>query len=706
MAPTNSEAQAPAEAAPHAGAIRNVGICAHIDAGKTTLTERILRVTGVERHMGRVDEGTSVMDWMAEERERGITITAAATRVRWAGAEINLVDTPGHVDFTVEVERCMRVLDGAVLVLDGTKGVEPQTETVWRQVSARGLPAIAFANKCERPGADVLGCAASVLERLGARAVTVAYPIGGGDTGEPLTGVVDLVHMKAFGLSRESGRVEMEVPPSVADEVGVLRAELVDALGDHDEVLFGMICEGREPTGTELERSLRTLTLARAIVPVFCGAALSGHGVPLLLDGVARLLPSPLQARVPEAFHKDTGDPYRGALPNPLALSFKVHSKVRRGVRNDLTFVRIYRGTVEVGTRLWNDRVGATEEVQSVLRIHASDVEHIGRASAGDIVALGGLKVTGTGDTLAAEGSEIRLEPPRVPTPVLGFLVEPRRDDERSVLGEALEQLAREDPSLRVVEDRASGQWLVEGMGELHLDIAIARLASEFGVEPRTGPPRVAYRESVRVEGVGEGRVDRVFGEDRASVVVSLRLEPQSAPGASVELAEDVRRGPNEAPFDAEVWGAIRAALRAEAMSGPLEGHPISGVLIRLTRAERLDGEGHEVAWTQAAVAALREALKRVVVAGGMLPLEPWMSFVVDTPVDVSSGVIGDLNSRHANMEEIISTGADSRRVTGTAPLRTLIGYSTELRSLSKGRATFGLRAAGLHPAAGAAALQ
>lgn len=415
-------------------------------------------------------------------------------------------------------------------------------------------------------------------------------------------------------------------------------------------------------------------------------------------------MPSPAEAQVPEAFHRDTGEPFRGQLPAPLALSFKVHSKVRRGVRSDLTFVRIYRGTVEVGTRLWNDRAGATEEVQSVLRIHASDVEHIGRAVAGDIVALGGLKATGTGDTLAAEGTGLRLEPPRVPTPVLGFLVEPRRDDERVVLGDALEQLAREDPSLRVAEDRASGQWLVEGMGELHLDIALARLGSEFGVEPRTGPPRVAFRESVRMESLGEGRVDRDFGGERAHVEVALRLEPASAAWSPVELGEDVRRGPGEAPFDAEVWGAIRAALRAEAMSGPLEGHPLSGVMIRMTRAVRIDGDAHEAAWTQAAVAALREALKAVVIAGGVQPLEPWMSFVVDTPVDVSSGVIGDLNSRHANMEEIIATGADSRRVTGTAPLRTLIGYSTELRSLSKGRATFGVRAAGLRPTAGEAA--
>lgn len=684
-------------------AIRNVGICAHIDAGKTTLTEQVLFLTGRERYVGRVDEGTSVMDWMAEERERGITIAAAATRVRWAGAEINLVDTPGHVDFTVEVERCMRVLDGAVVVLDATKGVEPQTETVWRQVAARGLPAIAFANKCERPGADVLACQASIRERLGARAVVVAYPVGGGDTEEPLRGVVDLVEMRAHGVDRQGQRREIELADALREEAQVLRAELVDALGDRDEVLFEAICEGREPTADELRRSLRTLTRAREVVPLFCGAALLGHGVPLLLDGVARLLPSPAEAVPPELFDGPAGGAYRGALPEPLALCFKVHSKVRRGVRSDLTFVRVYRGRIEPGTRVWNGRAGVTEEVGSVLRIHASEVEHIDGARGGDIVALGGLRATGTGDTLVVEGCDLRLEPPRVPTPMLGVAVEPRRDVERLPLRDALEQLAREDPSLKVAEDRGSGQWLLEGMGELHLEIALARLRAEFGVEPRVGPPRVAYREAVRVAARGAGSVERVLDGQRAQGEVELVLEPLEDPAAPVDVAGLPRAdaGSGEGPLDGRTWRSIRAALLAEAGTGPVGGHPLCGTRIRLEAATSPTGGAPEAVWDQAAVAALREALRAAVAADGVELLEPWMAFVVDTPVDVSSGVIGDLNARKATMEEIVATGTQGRRVTGTAPLRTLMGYTTELRSLSKGRATFNLRPAGLAPYAG-----
>lgn len=696
---------APARA-PEGRTIRNVGICAHIDAGKTTLTERVLHLTGRERYVGRVDEGTSVMDWMAEERERGITIAAAATRVHWGDAEINLVDTPGHVDFTVEVERCMRVLDGAVLVLDATRGVEPQTETVWRQVAARGLPAVAFANKCERPGADVLACAHSISERLGARAVNVAYPVGGGDTDEPLSAVIDLVHMRAWGVDGRAQRVPVDVPEEALEEAAVLRAELVDALADRDEVLFEAVCDGRDPDGDELLRSLRTLTRAREVVPLFCGAALPGHGVPLLLDGVAGLLPAPHESAPPEVFDAASGAPQRGAaLPEPLALCFKVHSKVRRGVRSDLTFVRVYRGELVPGSLLWNGRSGVTEEVGSVLRIHASEVEHIDRAVAGDIVALGGLRATGTGDTLIAEGSELRLEPPRVPTPVLGVLVEPRRDEERIPLRDALEQLAREDPSLKVSEDRASGQWLLEGMGELHIDIALARLRVEFGVEPRLGPPRVAFREVVRAEAAGAGTVERTLEAGRVHAEVELRLEPLEDPASALDVEGLGRPAPGEEPvLSGKIWRGIRAALRAEAGSGPIAGHPLCGTRVRLTSARSVSGGAPEAVWEQAAVAALREALKGAVAGEGVELLEPWMAFIVDTPDDVSSGVIGDLNSRRANMEEIVSTGTQSRRISGTAPLRELIGYSTELRSLSKGRATFNLRPAGFAPSGAVAA--
>ncbi|MEM9382792.1 MAG: GTP-binding protein [Planctomycetota bacterium] len=685
--------------------LRNVGICAHIDAGKTTLTERVLHLTGRERHVGRVDEGTSVMDWMSEERERGITITAAATRVPWRGCEINLVDTPGHVDFTVEVERCMRVLDGAIVVVDATKGVEPQTETVWRQVEARELPAIAFANKCERPGADVLGCAESLRERLGVRPLVVGYPIGGGDTEAPLDGVVDLVNRTAWRVGADGVQRERDIPAEIADEVDVLRAELVDALSDLDETMFAIVCDGRTPTPEEIERSLTVLVRAREVVPLFCGAALLGHGVPRLLDGVAALLPAPGDAEPPQLFDAETGAVAHTALPEPLALAFKVHSKLRRGQRSDLTFVRLYAGRIEKGSRVWNGRTGVTETIQSVLRIHASDVEHIGEAHGGDVVALAGLKTTGTGDTLTVEGARVRLEPPRVPNPVLGVVVEPVRDEDRLALRDALEQLAREDPSLRTAEDPGTGQWVLEGMGELHLEIALARVGDEFGVTPRVGPPRVAFRESIRAAARGMGEVDRSYGDAWGNATVEVRVEPLDDGAADVDVAVDpdarAEHPGSGGGLDAESARAVSAALRVEATSGPLAGHPLSGGRIVVAAARTTAQEGLEAAWVQAAVAALRDALRAAASSGDVVLLEPRMAFVVESPVDVASGVIGDLNSRHATMEEILSTGTDGRRIVGTAPLRTLIGYSTDLRSLSKGRATFNMRPGKHAPLAG-----
>lgn len=699
---------APEQPAGHADAgqdpacvLRNVGICAHIDAGKTTLTEQILHLCGREARVGRVDEGTSVMDWMTEERERGITITAAATRVQWGGCEVNLVDTPGHVDFTVEVERCMRVLDGAVLVVDATRGVEPQTETVWRQVERRGLPALAFVNKCERPGADVLACAESIGQKLGVRPLVVAYPIGGGDEEVPFSGVVDLVSGVARRVEPDGRQVDVAVPASMEDEVGVLRAELVDALADLDDAVFEVVCGGGEPTVEQLTAALREATRGRRVVPLFCGAALRGHGVPQLLDGVAKLLPSPADRPAPELFHARTGAAVQDesvtdeGSDQPLALVFKIHSRLRRGVRLDLAFARIYRGSVRPGARLWNGRSGRLEMVESVLRIHADAVDELDHAGAGDVVALAGLGATGCGDTLSTEGATFRLEPPRTPSAVIAVLLEPSRDDGREALGAALRQLAREDPSLRALEDAGTGQWMLEGMGELHLEVALARLRVEFRVEPRVGSPQVACMESVRVSSSGAGEVDRVLGDERADALVELRLEPSEDPASPVEVSA-AGAGLQAAP---SAFAAVSSALLAEAATaGPLAGHPLCGVGIVVEGARSSTDHAVDAAWGQAAVAALRAALRSAAAADGVERLEPWMSFVVDAPVDVAGGVIGDLNSRHAAMEEVQSTGTVDRRIAGIAPLRGLIEYSTALRSLSKGRGTFTLRPAGFRP--------
>lgn len=684
--------------------LRNVGICAHIDAGKTTLTERILHLCGREARVGRVDEGTSVMDWMTEERERGITITAAATRVRWGEAEINLVDTPGHVDFTVEVERCMRVLDGAIVVVDATRGVEPQTETVWRQVERRGLPALAFVNKCERPGADVLGCAASIEAKLGVRPLVVAYPIGGGDEDQPLSGVVDLLRGVAHRVEPDGRRIEVAIPGELEDEVGVLRAELVDAIGDLDDEVFQALCGGVDPSVQLLTEALGRATREGRAVPLFCGAALRGHGVPLLLDGVLRLLPSPGERPTPELFDARSGSPmgdpalYHADPDQPLALVFKVHSQRRRAGRLDLAFARIYRGQVRPGAELWNGRSGRTERVESVLRIHADAVDELESADAGDVVALAGLTATGCGDTLSIEGQAYRLEPPRNPNAVMAVLLEPSRDEEREVLGAALVQLVREDPSLRAHEDPGTGQWGLEGMGELHLEVALARLRAEFGVDPRVGAPRVASLESVRAAARGSGEVDRMLEDGRVDAVVELRLEPTEDPAAGVEVIAEGQG----AEVPAEVFGAVTAALLAEAgTGGPLAGHPVCGARLVVEAARSTSDHVVEAAWGQAAVAALRSALRAAASEGAVSALEPWMAFVVDAPAEVAGGVIGDLNSRHAAMEEVQATGTVSRRIAGIAPLRELIGYSTTLRSLSKGRATFSLRPVGFRPSVG-----
>ena len=499
-------------------------------------------------------------------------------------------------------------------------------------------------------------------------------------------------------------RVEVPVPGAIEDEIGVLRAELVDAIGDLDDEVFQVLCVGGEPTAELLTEALGRATRERRAVPLFCGAALRGHGVPLLLDGVLRWLPSPGERPTPELFDARSGAPmgdaslFHAEPEEPLALVFKVHSRPRRVGRLDLAFARIYRGQVQPGTRLWNGRSGRMEEVESVLRIHADSVDELASAGAGDVVALAGLTATGCGDTLSIEGQAYRLEPPRNPNAVMAVLLEPSRDEERELLGAALVQLVREDPSLRAHEDPGTGQWGLEGMGELHLEVALARLRAEFSVDPRVGAPQVASLESLRTSARGCGEVDRLLEDGRVDAVVELRLEPTEDPAAAVEV---VAEGEG-AEVAAGVFGAVAAALLAEAgTGGPLAGHPVCGARLVLEAARSTSEHLVEAAWGQAAVAALRSALRGAASAGGVTALEPWMAFVVDAPAEVAGGVIGDLNSRHAAMEEVQATGTVGRRIAGIAPLRELIGYSTTLRSLSKGRATFSLRPVGFRPSVG-----
>ena len=669
--------------------LRNIGIVAHIDAGKTTVSERILFVSGVEHKIGEVDEGTAVLDWMPEERERGITITAAATTLPWRDHAINLIDTPGHVDFTIEVERCMRVLDGAVLVIDAVAGVQAQSETVWRQMRRHRVPAVAFVNKLDRPGADFLEAMASLKRRLDAPAVPLQYPwFEGGQ----LRGVVDLLRLRALEFSPDGAGPprELEVPEALRSEVGVLRAELIDTLAEEDEALIQAVLEDREPPLEELQAPLRRRTIAGRLLPVLCGAALRNVGIQPLLEAVVDYLPSPLD--VPPVVGTDPATGERIQRPcDPeapvAALAFKLHAEAH----GDLTFVRIYSGTISPGDALLNPRVVRKERAQRVLRMHAEARAPLEKVGPGEIVALTGLKFTGTGDTLCDPGERILLEPLAFPEPVISMIVEPRSTADRDKLRAALKRIAHEDPSFHEREDEATGQWLIAGMGELHLEIAMHRLAAEHKVEAGMGPPRVAYREAARRTGRGSGRVERAIGGKEVFGAVELELAPlapatealEGSPPVEVEWSADC-------PVPAGFRQAVRSALAEGAQVGPRFGYPLVNALIRVTGGESRPRLDAELAFVQAAAIALRQAMGEAEVD----LLEPVMSFEIQTPPEFVSGVIADLNARRAEVSGLGVAGA-LRTVTGTVPLAHMFGYSTAVRSLSQGRASFSMQPSG-----------
>ena len=658
--------------------IRNLGIVAHIDAGKTTVTERILHLTGIEHRVGRVDEGTATMDWMEEERERGITITSAATRVRWRDAEINLIDTPGHVDFTVEVERCMRVLDGAVLVIDAVAGVQAQSETVWRQMRRHGVPCIAFVNKCDKPGADVLAAAGTLRERLEAPAVPAAYPIleDGG-----VTGVVEFLSRQAWTFDGDGRAQACPIPPGLSDEIEVLRSELVDRLADEDEAVMEAVLEEREPPLDVLRAALRAQVVAGTLVPVFCGAALRGVGIQPLLDAMVDYLPSPLDVP-PPPLHGPDGEPVASRPPEPeaslAALAFKIHASAH----GDLTFARVYSGTLRPGAKAWNPRTRTMERASRLLRMHADHGEALEEAGPGDIVALVGCKNTGTGDPLCDRAEPVLLTPPVFPEPVIALVAEPASAADRDKLREALLRLEREDPSLRVVEDESTGQWTLSGMGELHLEVVVHRLQKEFRLEPRVGQPRVSYREAITGTARGSGRVERVLAGKEVFGAVDLEVAPGDG-GVAVEWAEDV-------DLPAAFRAAIEEALVSEAQSGPRLGFPLVSARIRIRSADRHREKESEAAYALAATLALRNALRE---ASARL-LEPRMALEIQTPEEFASGVIADLGSRRAEVGDVRSDGA-LRTILGTVPLEKMFGYSTVVRSLSQGRASYSMEPAG-----------
>jgi len=665
--------------------VRNIGIMAHIDAGKTTTTERILYYTGRTYKLGEVHEGTATMDWMEQEQERGITITSAATFCRWQRSDelyqINIIDTPGHVDFTVEVERSLRVLDGAVALLDAVGGVEPQTETVWRQADRYRVPRIVFVNKMDRVGADFDRCLAMIRERLGAKAHPVQYPLG---AGELFTGLIDIVRRVEVVYDEESlgvKWVESDVPDAFKAKVAQLRHDLIEAAVEHDEELLHKYLEGQELTEAEVRRAVRKATVAGDLVPVFCGAAFRNKGVQRLLDGVVDYLPSPLDVPAVRGHlphHDETLIERKAADEEPFsALAFKIATDPYVG---KLTFFRVYSGVLSAGSYVYNSTKDRRERIGRLLQMHANKREEIAEVRAGDIAAAIGLRETRTGDTLCDSDHPIILEVMRFPAPVISVAIEPRTKADQDKLGIALQKLAEEDPTFHVRSDAETGQTIISGMGELHLEILVERMRREFKVEANVGRPQVAYRETIRrrVEWV-EGKFIRQSGGRGQYGHVVIHLEP-AAPGQGFVFEDKVVGGVVPREYIGPVEQGIKDALE----NGVLAGYPVVDVKVELVDGSYHDVDSSEMAFKIAGSMAFKEAAKR---AGPAL-LEPIMDVEVVTPAEYMGDVLGDLNSRRGKIGGMTQR-ATAQVIGASVPLGEMFGYSTQLRSMTQGRAVY-----------------
>jgi len=664
--------------------LRNFGIVAHIDAGKTTVSERVLYYTGKEHSIGEVHDGTAKMDWMAEEQERGITITAAATRIRWLDHDLNLIDTPGHVDFTAEVERSLRVLDGAVVVFDGVSGVEAQSETVWHQAEHYGVPRICFVNKMDRGGADFDRSCESIRERLGARIAPVTVPLGAADT---LAGVIDLLTREVVTFHGDQGAevVRGPVPDAAREEMEVRRADLVETLADFSDEVAALFLEGRDPDAALLAKALRQATLAANVFPVLSGAALRNQGVQPLLDAIVAYLPSPLEARPIEGHHPERSDKVEVRKPDPKGPVCGLAFKIATDPHGDLTFVRLYSGTIKQGQGLYNPRLGRHERAMRILRMHANDREALATACAGDIVALVGLKETATGDTLCEKGALIALESIHFPEPVISMAIEPRSAADRDRLEEALGRLGREDPTFHTALDDETGQTIISGMGELHLEVLRHRLLSDFKIQANVGKPRVSYRQTPRAAAEAEHTFQRLIQGREQVATVRLALTP-SEPGSGVVFEVD---DPGQ-----EVLPKFRPAVEEGvlfAAQGGLDlGFPVIDVRVRLVGGRTYEAESTETAFSAAAGEAFRAACE----GGGLAILEPVMRFEVNTPAEFVGPIQSDLARRGAMVEGEDVKG-ELRVIRGTVALNEMFGYSTTVRSLSQGRASYSMEPAG-----------
>jgi elongation factor G len=658
---------------------RNIGIMAHIDAGKTTTTERILYYTGRSYKIGEVHEGTATMDWMEQEQERGITITSAATTCFWRDHRINIIDTPGHVDFTIEVERSLRVLDGACTVFDSVAGVEPQSETVWRQADKYGVPRICFVNKMDRIGADFYRCVQMIIDRLGAKPLVLQLPIG---VESDFAGVVDLVRMKGIIWKDEALGAEFtvgEIPADLKAKADEYRHTLLETIVELDEAVLEAYLEGKEPDEDTIKRLVRKGTVTSTFVPVICGSAFKNKGVQPLLDAVVDFLPAPTDVADVVGMRPDSDEPVsrKSSDDEPFSgLAFKIMTDPFVG---SLTFVRIYSGVLAAGQQVLNTVKGDKERCGRMLQMHANHREDIKEARAGDIVALAGLKATTTGDTLCDPANPVILERMEFPEPVIEVAVEPKTKGDQEKMGMALNRLAQEDPSFRVSSDAESGQTIIKGMGELHLEIIVDRMKREFKVEANVGAPQVAYRETISKKIEQDYTHKKQTGGSGQFARVKIRFEPLP-PGGGFEFENDVVGG----AVPREFVPGVEKGLKAAKESGVIAGFPMIDFKATLIDGAYHDVDSNVLTFDIAARACYREGIPK---AGPKL-LEPIMKVEVVTPDDYMGDVIGDLNSRRGQVQGMDSRG-NARVITAMVPLANMFGYVNTLRSMSQGRAQY-----------------
>jgi len=660
--------------------VRNLGIIAHIDAGKTTTTERFLYYSGRSHKIGEVHDGQAIMDFREDERERGITISSAATTFYWNDCELNLIDTPGHVDFTAEVERSLRVLDGAVVIFDGVEGVEPQSETVWHQADRYDVPRICFVNKMDRIGADFFSCVEQIRERLGARPLPIVLPMG---ASEDLVGVLDVIGRCLLVFDRDSQGERYERLPVPAGSAGFVeehRRRLIEELANHDDGLSTLFLEERPIGEEELRAALRRATVARAVTPVLAGAALRNIGVQPLLDAVCLYLPSPLDAPPARGHDPATGE---AATREPRAdAPFSAYIfKIVSAASADLFYARVYSGSLAAGSPARNVRSGERERIRRILRMHAQHGEPVETIEAGDIVAFVGMKSCATGDTLADERHPIQYEPIHFPDTVVSVSVEPKTSAERDKLADVLRRIAREDPTFRQSFDADTGQTILSGMGELHLDVVKNRMIREFNVQANFGKPRVSYRETFTGPASGRGEFARALGTQQLWAEVEIGIEP-FADHRKPEAVSRLHQGRMPEPM---VDGMLDSLL-ISAEGGGLYGFPLINVRIVLLEARYAETGSAEIAVNAAAAAALRDALRK----GRVTILEPIMKFEVRCPEEYLGGILKNLGGRRAQIEDTKFTGK-TVLVRGTVPLAEMFGYSTSLRSQSQGRGSFNL---------------